>query len=127
MRSARRATRTVGLHWEGKERLAAVPLPAAKEASLHRWPLRDGTGELIQGDNLVALRSLARTHTGAITLGYLDPPFFTGRVFDHIERGTRVKRAAFDDRWVDRAAYLEALAPRIEQMRALLDAPCSRR
>ena len=112
--------RTVTLQWEGKERLGAVPLPLAKASSLRRWPLADGAGELIQGDNLVALRSLAKTHAEAVTLGYLDPPFFTGRVFDHVERGTRVKREAFDDRWVDRAAYLEALAPRIEQMRTLL-------
>jgi site-specific DNA-methyltransferase (adenine-specific) len=112
--------RTVSLHWEGKERLGAVQLPLARETSLRRWPLAEGSGELIHGDNLVALRSLAKTHSGAVTLAYLDPPFFTGRVFDHVERGTRVKRAAFDDRWVDRAAYLEALAPRIEQLRALL-------
>jgi DNA modification methylase len=111
--------RTVSLHWEGKERLAAIPLPVST-ARTARWPLLGGAGELIQGDNLVALRSLARTHTGKVTLGYLDPPFFTGRVFDHVERGTRIKREAFDDRWLDRAAYLEALAPRLEQMRALL-------
>jgi DNA modification methylase len=111
------SSRTVSLHWEGKD---AVPLPVPAGAALGRWPLCNGAGELIHGDNLVALRSLAKTHTGKITLGYLDPPFFTGRVFDHIERGTRVKRAAFDDRWLDRAAYLEALAPRIEQMRHLL-------
>jgi DNA modification methylase len=123
--------RTVSLHWEGKERLdgesahraarstpGAVPIPLAKVGSLRRWKL--SSGELIQGDNLVALRALAKSEAGTVTLGYLDPPFFTGRVFDHVERGTRVKRAAFDDRWLDRAAYLEALAPRLEQMRALL-------
>jgi DNA modification methylase len=114
------SSRTVCLHWEGKERLGAVPLPLAKGSSLRRFSLADGAGELIHGDNLVALRALAKTHAGAVTLGYLDPPFFTGRVFDHVERGTRVKREAFDDRWLDRAAYLEALAPRIEQLRALL-------
>ncbi len=122
------SSRTVSLHWDGKGQLAGsrgqlvrsnihgLSLPPV----LPSWPLAGGAGELIHGDNLVALESLARTHTGTVTLGYLDPPFFTGRVFDHIERGTRVKREAFDDRWVDRAAYLEALAPRIERMRALL-------
>ena len=114
------SNRTVTLQWSGKERLAAVPLPLAKAASLAPTTLADGAGELIQGDNLVALRSLARTHHEKVTLAYLDPPFFTGRVFTHVERVTGVKTAAFDDRWVDRAAYLEALAPRIEQMRALL-------
>ncbi len=114
------SSRTVSLQWAGKERLAAVPLPLAKAASLRRWSLPNDAGELIHGDNLVALRALAKTDAETVTLAYLDPPFFTGRVFDHIERGTRVKREAFDDRWADRAAYLEALAPRIEQVRALL-------
>jgi DNA modification methylase len=114
----------VGLHWEGKGRLdRAIPAPLGARP-LRSWPLAPGpdqaAGELIHGDNLVALRALATTHAGAVTLGYLDPPFFTGRVFDHIERGTRIKRAAFDDRWADRAAYLEALAPRLQEMRALL-------
>jgi len=110
----------VTLHWEGKERLTAVPIPLAKATSLVRAPLADGLGELIQGDNLVALRALAKTHAERVTLAYLDPPFFTQRAFTHVERGTRVKTAAFDDRWVDRAAYLEALAPRIEMLRTLL-------
>jgi DNA modification methylase len=114
----------VTLGWEGKERLAAVPLPLAKgagsAAALQRLPLAGGEGELIQGDNLVALRALTKTHAERVTLAYMDPPFFTGRVFSHVERGTREKTTAFDDRWVDRAAYLESLAPRLERVRALL-------
>ncbi len=112
------------LAWEGKERLKAVPLPLAKAPGagpdLRRLPLAGGEGELIQGDNLVALRALAKTHAERVTLAYMDPPFFTGRVHSHVQRKTREKRAAFDDRWVDRAAYLEALAPRLERVRALL-------
>ncbi len=111
------SARTVSLHWEGK---ADPATPSPCESLLQRWPLCSGSGELIHGDNLAALRALAKTHSGAVTLGYLDPPFFTGRVFEHVERGTRVKRAAFDDRWLDRAAYLEALGPRIEAVRTLL-------
>jgi site-specific DNA-methyltransferase (adenine-specific) len=118
-----RDTRDVTLAWAGKERLRAVPLPLAKghpdgAAALVRHDLAGG--ELIQGDNLVALRALARTHAERVTLAYMDPPFLTGRVHQHVERGTREKRAAFDDRWTDRAAYLEALAPRLERVRALL-------
>jgi DNA modification methylase len=118
------STRTVRLAWEGKERLEAVPLgpslALARGTPLSRWTYGGGEGELIQGDNLVALQALAKTHGGKITLAYLDPPFFTGRVFDHVERGTRAKRTAFDDRWLDRAAYLEALAPRLQRIRTLL-------
>jgi site-specific DNA-methyltransferase (adenine-specific) len=119
-----RQTRSVTLAWEGKERLQAVALPLAKAqgggSDLRRLPLAGGEGELIQGDNLVALRALAKTHAERVTLAYMDPPFFTGRVHSHVERKTREKRAAFDDRWSDRAAYLEALAPRLERVRALL-------
>ncbi len=108
------------LQWHGKERLSAVPIPLAKAASLRTTSLAGGLGELIHGDNLVALRALTKTHEGRVTLAYLDPPFFTGRAFAHVERGTRLKTAAFDDHWADRAAYLEALAPRIEHLRTLL-------
>ncbi|HEY2509407.1 MAG TPA: site-specific DNA-methyltransferase [Polyangiaceae bacterium] len=108
----------MNLQWQGKERLGAVPLPLAKASALKTWAVEGG--DLIQGDNLVALRSLAKSHAGQVTLAYLDPPFFTGRVFEHVERGTRERKVAFDDRWTDRAAYLESLAPRLEQIRNLL-------
>jgi site-specific DNA-methyltransferase (adenine-specific) len=111
-------SRTVSLHWEGKERLGLPQLPLAKASSLRTWTAPQG--ELVRGDNLVALRGLAKNRPGEVTLAYLDPPFFTGRVFNHVERGTRVRREAFDDRWTDRAAYLEALAPRLEAIRTLL-------
>lgn len=111
-------SRTVTLHWEGKERLdGAIPLPL-ETSSIRAW--YGERGELLHGDNLVALRGLARSRPGDVTLAYLDPPFFTGRRFDHVERGTRIRRAAFDDRWADRAAYLEALALRLAQVRTLL-------
>jgi hypothetical protein len=110
--------RTVSLHWEGKERLALPQLPLAKASSLKTW--RAPQGELVHGDNLVALRALGKSRAGEVALAYLDPPFFTGRVFNHVERGTRVRREAFDDRWSDRAAYLEALAVRLEAIRTLL-------
>ncbi len=36
---------------------------------------------LVHGDNLVALRALARRFTGKIRCAYLDPPYNTGRTF----------------------------------------------
>jgi site-specific DNA-methyltransferase (adenine-specific) len=112
--------RTITLAWSGKERLRAVPLPLAKASDVRTHRSADGASVLLHGDNLVALRQLTRTHAQAVTLAYLDPPFLTNRVHEAVERGTRTRRAAFDDRWTDRAAYLEALAPRLEQVRALL-------
>jgi site-specific DNA-methyltransferase (adenine-specific) len=105
----------VTLQWEGK---GTIPFPLAKASPLRTWVA--DAGELVHGDNLVALRAAARERAGEVTLAYLDPPFFTGRVFNHVERGTRVRREAFDDRWTDRAAYLEALGARLELIRGLL-------
>ena len=106
------------LAWHGKERLAAIPLAKGSPLTVHA--ASDGVSALVHGDNLAGLRALARTHAGKVTLAYLDPPFFTNRVFEAVARDTGVRREAFDDRWADRAAYLEALAPRLEQARALL-------
>jgi DNA modification methylase len=111
----------VSLQWEGKDEGRDPLQPSlAKATDLRTWHCAGGAGEVIQGDNLVALRALAKSHAGAVTLAYLDPPFFTGRVHEHVERGTRTRKAAFDDRWADRAAYLESLAPRLRQVRTLL-------
>jgi len=110
--------RNVVLAWRGKEKLDAIPL--AKSAAIRAIPANDGRSALYHGDNLVALRQLARNRPASVALAYLDPPFLTNRVHEAVAKGTRERRTAFDDRWTDRAAYLEALAPRIEQVRALL-------
>lgn len=81
-------------------------------------------GLLLQGDNAALLRALGTTAHGEVTLAYLDPPFLTGRVHKAIRRGKtpddRELVAAFDDRWEDRAAYLEALGERLVAVRRLL-------
>jgi site-specific DNA-methyltransferase (adenine-specific) len=74
----------------------------------------------LHGDNLLLLRGLEKTHAGDVTLIYLDPPFLTNRVHEAKDRRTGAERVAFDDRWIDRAAYLEALGERLVALRALL-------
>lgn len=76
------------------------------------------TATLIHGENAVALARLAPTHAGRVTLAYLDPPFFTGKmqVFDDRRGGG----AAFDDRWDDLPAYLAWLRERLALVRPLL-------
>jgi len=86
------------------------------------WASADDGDRLLQGDNLAGLRSLPRE---TATLVYMDPPFLTNRVHEAIERGPglcRIARPAFDDRWEDPAAYLEALAPRMSAAREVLAA-----
>jgi site-specific DNA-methyltransferase (adenine-specific) len=101
-----------------------VPGGAPKDTRAH--VARDGQSFLLHGDNLGALAELAGARAGAVTLAYLDPPFLTGRVHEAVSRGkgllgpARPRRAAFDDRWAGMADYLEALAPRLTLVRALL-------
>ena len=88
-----------------------------------------GRGRLLHGDNLRALATLNEELHGKVTLAYLDPPFLTNRAFDAIVKTNapksgplkaRAKKHAFDDRWSDRAAYLESLGHRLVAVRKLL-------
>ena len=118
---ARRAERPIRLSWEGK-----TAAPASGRSLLPRQAPRAKSehGELHAGDNAEVMEALQERFAGAFTLAYLDPPFLTNRVHETKVRtaGARVERgvAAFDDRWPDRAAYLEALGRRLQLVRPLL-------
>jgi DNA modification methylase len=83
---------------------------------------------LIEGDNVAAMRALAARVGAAFTLIYLDPPFFTGRKHEHVDRKrdpetgnvVRLLRPAFDDRWASLGEYLNELWERIAAARDLL-------
>ncbi len=111
------------LSWDGKERATHANAESAPAARV--FTTDDGTGELHHGDNLATLHSLAVARPESVTLAYLDPPFLTNRVHEALVRQTRrgeprMRVAAFDDRWADQAAYLEAMAPRLVAIRAML-------
>jgi site-specific DNA-methyltransferase (adenine-specific) len=114
--------RAVTLSWEGRQRCASSEGAPPRQA----WSTADGAGWLLEGDNLRVLRGLAATHAGAVSLAYLDPPFFTNR--EHAAwlrkagapRTSRTRVHAFDDRWADMPAYLDALGARLAATRALL-------
>jgi len=125
--------RRVKLCWDGKDR--ALAAPDGGEASFsgpsRAWSTAEGASCLLEGDNLRVLRALAATHAEAVTLAYLDPPFFTNREHLAVVRNASVARPglkkaprtrvhAFDDRWADLPAYLEALGARLAAVRALL-------
>ncbi len=86
----------------------------------------EATHRLVAGDNARALHALARAMPGEVTLAYLDPPFFTGRKHERVERTRteggieRQTTVAFDDRWGSLADYLGALEERLRSVRALL-------
>jgi DNA modification methylase len=118
--------RAIQLTWPGRP-LEAPLKGLARPAPLRTWSTAEGADGrerslLIHGENLAALRALHATHAGRVTLAYMDPPFFTNRVHEAKvgRKDLRTRLSAFDDRWPDQAAYLEALAPRLAAMRDLL-------
>ncbi len=115
MKNSRRVT----LSWDGRPSEGARP-PLAKAAALEPVYCADDGSALYAGDNLQVMRAMARGVGDVFSLVYMDPPFLTGRVHEAISKGDRATRPAFDDRWTDRASYLEALGPRIVAARALL-------
>lgn len=126
--------RTVTLSWAGKDlqphrrtSVRAGSSPSAPSGPPTRtWSTPDGAGSLIEGDNLECLNALSPAHQGTFTLAYLDPPFFTNR--EHLavlHKAGQLRRAcprvaAFDDRWPDLPAWLQALADRLRAVRDLL-------
>ncbi len=115
---------SVTLTWPGKFPLDA-PDRLAKTNPVRRFAGSDGS-KLLFGDNLSAMRALLAEAGDTFTLAYLDPPFFTGRVHEAIDRANgakgnaRERREAFDDRWDSRAEYLDALRGRLSVVRDLL-------
>ncbi len=63
---------------------------------------------LVHGDNLAAMRALARTHAGAVRCVYLDPPYDSGRTF-----------AEYDDS-LGAEAWVAMMRPRLEALVPLL-------
>src|SRR4029079_9254922 len=93
----------------------ASPSVAKTSGRVERVLARPDGSALYRGNNLDALRLLAAPMREKVTLAYMDPPFWTGRVFE-----TRDQRVAFEDRWSDRAAYLESLGARLQVRRGML-------
>jgi site-specific DNA-methyltransferase (adenine-specific) len=119
--------RAVTLTWSGKKspigdrpQLAKATPKGERLEPAHTF----AAGEIHRGDNLEVLSALALEVPETVTLAYLDPPFLTGRLHAKIIKGDsldhRTTRVAFDDRWTDRAAYLQALGDRITETRKLL-------
>lgn len=81
------------LTWMGKEngpRLEPRILIEDETFSHHAAARREGDifdNILIHGDNLLGLKALEQTHSGAVKLVYIDPPFNTGQAFEHYDDG----------------------------------------
>jgi site-specific DNA-methyltransferase (adenine-specific) len=75
----------------------------------------------------MTLAALLPEMRAKVTLVYLDPPFFTGRVHEQVTRGRdragkilRDVSPAFDDRWADLPSYLASLRERLVLVREML-------
>jgi len=96
------------LNWVGKEKEVVVDpriLVENKELSFG-----DKTSEnlLIHGDNLISLKSLENFFAGKIKCVYIDPPFNTGKAFEH-----------YDDN-VEHSIWLNLMHKRFELIRNLM-------
>jgi adenine-specific DNA-methyltransferase len=105
-------TATFGLDWPGKNEARALA-SALGIGQLHPRPQDSVDWEttanlMIEGENLEALKVLAATHTGAIKLAYLDPPY-------HLGRGV-----VYADASGERAAWLAMIYARLLAVRDLL-------
>ncbi|MGH7435851.1 MAG: DNA-methyltransferase [Polyangiaceae bacterium] len=127
-------TMSVRLAWEGKKSPSGQGSPAEPRrawnaaGSFPGLPAPTGApGWLLQGDNLDTLRWLEGSQAGTVALAYLDPPFFTNREHAAWLRkagappGSERRRVpAFDDRWEDISAWLDAMGGRLDAVRNLL-------
>ncbi len=130
------ASDRVELRWPGKHDTDEPDEPGPG-LSLQVEQRIHGAGEafdpqrnlLICADNLLAMDALLATHTGAVDLVYLDPPFATGHDFvrtsftaaaDGEPRG-ELRTLAYQDRWPGGlAGFLRMLAPRLRLAHRLL-------
>ena len=113
---------TVRLAWDGK--------PSSAEPRRGKIQVVEAGSDavrLVQGDNAMTLAALLPEMRARVTLVYLDPPFFTGRVHEKVtrqrDRAGKILRdlsPAFDDRWPDLPAYLASLRERLVLVREML-------
>lgn len=111
-----------------------------KQTLFDYWNPKEGAtfedgwrNKLIWGDNLLVMNSLMDRFEGKVDLIYIDPPFMTGADFsfrtpvgeeatlDLPKDPSPLEDKAYRDTWgkgVD--SYIQMLAPRVEQMQALL-------
>jgi len=116
--------RVISLTWSGRKDADWHVPPGSP---VETFESECGQHRYLFGDNHGGLASLAPTHKGQVSLIYMDPPFLTNREHEAVDRGrddeggiTRKSRAAFDDRWDDRAHFLDHMAKRLVACRALL-------
>lgn len=98
------------IRWTGKDAAQRAarqtPFHALEPVSAHGAP---GSGNLlVQGDNLLALKSLMPFYKGRVKCIFIDPPYNTGSAFEH-----------YDDK-LQHSQWLSMMLPRLELLKELL-------
>jgi DNA methylase len=119
-----RVSQVCSLAWPGRTYVPRL-LPPARHA-VRAFELNGPGNRVVLGDALHVARALAREGLGGkVDLVYVDPPFASQAKYVHEARldgpadGRVVRAHAYDDRQ-DLGAYLDAMAPRLEALAALL-------
>ncbi len=84
----------------------AVPYHLLQQQSVHGDPAADN--QLIQGDNLLALKALLPFYRGRVKCVFIDPPYNTQSAFEH-----------YDDK-LEHSQWLSMMVPRLQLLRDLL-------
>jgi adenine-specific DNA-methyltransferase len=98
------------LNWTGKIAARRV----ARQTSFHalepvtQYGAPDSGNLLVQGDNLLALKSLLPFYKGRVKCIFIDPPYNTGSAFEH-----------YDDK-LQHSQWLSMMLPRLELLKDLL-------
>lgn len=98
------------IRWTGKDAAQRAarqtPFHSLEPVSAHGAP---GSGNLlVQGDNLLALKSLMPFYKGRVKCIFIDPPYNTGSAFAH-----------YDDK-LQHSQWLSMMLPRLELLKDLL-------
>lgn len=98
------------LIWYGKDELPKVePRLLIENAALSNCSNEPETENiLIHGDNLLALKALARKYAGMVKCIYIDPPYNTGSAFDQ-----------YDDN-LEHSTWLSLMLPRLKLLHQLM-------
>ncbi len=96
------------LTWIGKDKEINLEPRILVEVPAKSYGDKDTENMLIHGDNLLALKALEQDYAGKIKCIYIDPPYNTGKAFDH-----------YDDN-VEHSTWLSLMKKRIECLRNLL-------
>jgi len=99
---------TLELTWNGKNNKITLDKHHLIENTKLSYGKKITNNMIIQGDNLLALKTLEEEYKGKIKCIYIDPPYNTGKVFDH-----------YSDE-LEHNQWLNFMKPRIEQLKKLL-------